>query len=285
LLDGVRLAAERAPRLASRYAAYVRRHGRPPGLALVAFESRPGYAPHVARKRRACAAVGLDVHAFILPGNADEDRARDVILAAAADPRTDAVFVQFPLAEGIDESAVFEAIVPAKDVDVLHPTSFESFLAHEDAHPPVTVGAGFMLLDRYDVGVANRTGIVVGAASPLTRAFEVVLARRGATVLPGCAPTDPELAQQLAPADLVFVVAGVPGVVAADAIAPGTVAVDVGYFNPGARGDIDVASGTHHLAAIAPVPGGIGPMTVSALIERTLDLAEEAERIEKSDEK
>src|SRR5690606_10559694 len=101
--------------------------------------------------------------------------------------------------------------------------------------------------------------------------FRAALARRGARMGPLVPPTAADLAERARAARLVVVAAARPGLVDSATLAPGTVAIDSGYYNPGGRGDIDTAGGTAHLAALAPVPGGLGPMTVSMLLERTIE--------------
>ncbi|HET7042428.1 MAG TPA: hypothetical protein VFI13_10430, partial [Gemmatimonadales bacterium] len=188
--------------------------------------------------------------------------------------RFDGVFVQFPFPADIDGDA-FAAAIPAKlDVDVMAPRGVDRYMAGETGLPPVTVTAALLLLDAYGVSVTGRRGLVIGEESPFTAMFREALARRGAEMDAVLRPNMTGLARRVGEAGLVVVAAARPGIVRSESLAEGAVAVDVGYFNPGGRGDIDVSGGTNHLAALAPVPGGIGPMTVSALLERVVEFSE-----------
>jgi methylenetetrahydrofolate dehydrogenase (NADP+)/methenyltetrahydrofolate cyclohydrolase len=150
------------------------------------------------------------------------------------------------------------------------------YLNGTDDLPPVTVSAALLLLEEYDVSIEGRRGIVVADDHPFSRMLRAALARRGAEMGKLVDPAAPDLDMQVRSADLVVVSAALPGLVRSTIIAPGAVAIDVGYFNPGARGDIDVAGGIDHLTALCPVPGGIGPMTISSLLERVVLFAEAA---------
>jgi methylenetetrahydrofolate dehydrogenase (NADP+)/methenyltetrahydrofolate cyclohydrolase len=136
------------------------------------------------------------------------------------------------------------------------------------------VSAALLLLDDYDVSIDGLSGIVVADDHPFSRMLRAALARRGAHMGSLVDPSATDLDARVRSAELVVVSAASPGLVQSTDIAPGAIAIDVGYFNPGGRGDIDPAGGFDHLAALCPVPGGIGPMTISALLERVVLFAE-----------
>lgn len=274
LLDGTALARGRAPRIAERAAAVRHRRGRPPSLVIVAFGDASGHVPHVDRKLRMCAAAGVDVTPLIIPPGVRTADAIGRMHRTVSAHAFDGVFVQFPFPDLIDGD-MFAAAIPVNlDVDIMTPVRTAQFMNGMDTLPPVTVSAGILLLDAYGVSIADRRGIVVADASPFSLMFRAALVLRGADMSALVAPHAPDLDEQVHAAGLVVVSAGIPGLVRSTTISPDTVAIDVGYFNPGGRGDIDMSGGVEHLAAIAPVPGGIGPMTVSALIERVVLFAE-----------
>lgn len=274
VLDGFSLAARRVPGLRERASAVRTRLRRAPAVALVAFGDDLGRALHVAKKLKAAAAADVDAKPLILPPRTSTKEALRAMTALAEDPHIDGVFLQFPYPAGVDGDALAAALPVAKDVDVMSPGQAAQYLDDETALPPVTVSAALELVDAYSINIAGRQGLVVAEDSAFARMFRLAFARRGAATMRIVSPDAPDLREQIRRAGLVIVAAGRPGIVRSTDLAPDAVAIDVGYFNPGGKGDIDILGGTRHLAAIAPVPGSIGPMTVSCLIERTILFAE-----------
>ncbi|MEX1181898.1 MAG: tetrahydrofolate dehydrogenase/cyclohydrolase catalytic domain-containing protein [Gemmatimonadota bacterium] len=274
LLDGTTLAARRASLIAERAAEVRRRRGHAPRLLIVAFGDEHGRVSHVERKVRACAAVGVEALPLVLRPGTDTRAAVLQIQAAVDGESLDGVFVQFPFPAAIDGDALAAAIPVHLDVDIMTPGRVAQFMEHEEALPPVTVTAGLLLLESHGVSVAARRGIVVADELPFSLMFRLALERHGAEMDALVPPDHAELERRVGEAELVVVAAARSGLVPSSALTPGTIAVDVGYFNEDAHGDIDVSGGTDHLAALSPVPGGIGPMTVSALIDRVVLFAE-----------
>jgi methylenetetrahydrofolate dehydrogenase (NADP+)/methenyltetrahydrofolate cyclohydrolase len=274
ILDGEKLSARRAPALARRARAVATRRGTPPRLALIAFADAAGRAAYSAKKVRACAAAGVEAVPLIVPFAGSTE----TVLASMRQLRdgapVDAMFLEFPFPAGIDGAALIDAIPPSLDVDIMTAARIDCFLSGEDPRPPLTVAAALALLDAYGVEISGRSCVVVGDDAPFTRMFAEAFARRGAAPATAVAPDAADLAERLSRARIAIVSAGRPGFLPASWLADGAIAIDVGYFNPGGRGDIDPAPGIGHLAALSPVPGGIGPMTISALIERVIESAE-----------
>lgn len=276
ILDGTALARARAPALAERAERVAGVLGRRPRLILVAFADASGAAPFVGRKLRACAAAGVDVRPLILPPGTTTPMAEAALGALLAAQPVDAVFLEFPFPSGV-EGAALTALVPEwADVDIMTPGRVVRYFADPTAPPPLTVSAGLELLDGYRVDIRGRTGVVVGEDDAFTQMFREALARRGARMQPLLSPQAPDLQRLVQGAEVVVAAASMPGLLRATGLAPGAVVIDVGYFNPGGRGDVHTADGIAHLAAIAPVPGGIGPMTVSVLVERVIAFADAA---------
>lgn len=275
-LDGAALAARRLPALQERARRVAGHRGSAPRLLIVAFAAAHGAAPHVGRKVRACREAGVDVTELIVRPGTTAAAAREEMLRLAHDDRepVDGVFLQFPYPDPSFADVLEHAIPEAMDVDVMTAGRVRQYLDDSESLPPVTVSAALELVDAHGIDVAGRRGVVVADESPFTAMFRVAFARRGAAMAPLVSPTSPRLAAGLRDARLIIVAAGMPGLVRASDLAPGTVAIDVGYFNAGGRGDIAMDGDASHLAAIAAVPGSIGPMTVSCLIERTILLAE-----------
>lgn len=274
LLDGARLAADRLPALRARAEAVRARRGHPPRLGILAFAGATGRAPHVGGKVRAGAEAGLEVVVRTVPRGAGLPDALSTLDGMVTDERLDGLFVQFPYPDATWARDIERRIPEGLDVDVMSHARVLAFRDDPAALPPVTVSAALALVDAYGVPVAGRSGVMVADASDFAAMFRLAFARRGATMAPLLAPSDPLADPQLRSASLVIVAAGRPALVRADALAPGAVVIDVGYFNPGGRGDVDTRLGAAHLGALAPVPGSIGPMTVSCLVERVILFAE-----------
>lgn len=273
ILDGRALARERAPHLEGRARTVEEARGAPPRLFLLAFEGPGGEVPWVAEKLRACEDAGVEVRTLILRRGLDTRDARTAFEEAVADARADGVFVQFPFPADIAGEVLAGAIPPEADIDVMNPRSVREFLAGREPMPPLTVAATLTLLEAHRIRLPGRTGLVIGDTTPFNCMFREALGRRGArTVL--VSPDSPELTARLAESTLVVTSAARPGMVRSGSLAPGSIVVDGGYFNPGGVGDVDLSDGADHLEALAPVPGGIGPMTVSALVEAVIVRAE-----------
>lgn len=276
ILDGAALARRRAPVIAARAATVRDRRGHAPAIAIVAFSDERNRMPHVERKLRACAAAGVDTVLVTVPHGTSTRDAVDRMHDALATGRFDALFVQFPFPDAIDGDALAAEIPIALDVDIMTPVRTAHFMNGLDDLPPVTAAAGLLLLDAYHVSIRDLRGIVIADESPFALMFRAALAMHGADMGPLVPPAARDLLERVHAAELVVVATGMPGFVKSTTLAEGAVAIDVGYFNPRGRGDIDIAHGVDHIAALAPVPGGIGPMTVSALVERVVLFAEQS---------
>lgn len=273
ILDGRRVANERAPLLRSAAESVRVARGRAPSLLLVAFGDGRGGAPHVRGKLRACEAASVAAVPLIVERGAATASVVSLLEAAVSEHRPDGVFVQVPFPPDLDGDVVCGSIPVDADIDLMTDERYHRYMSGADEAPPLTVEAGLLLLDAYGVSVRGLRGVVIAGASPFAEMFREALRRRGAEMEAVLDPDTPDLQERLEAAELVVVSAGRPGIVGSDAIAPGAVALDVGYFNEGGRGDIDVPPGTSHLSALMPVPGGIGPMTVSVLVERVIEAA------------
>lgn len=276
ILDGAGLARRRQPMIAERAAAVRTRRGYAPSFILFAFGDEQGHAPHVSRKQRMGVEAGVDVTPLIVPPRTQTGDAIARLRSLMASRPFDGIFLQFPFSDSIDGHALADVVPVELDVDIMTPERTARYMNGTEYLPPVTVSAVLLLLEDYDVSIEGRRGIVIADDHPFSRMLHAALARRGADMRDLIDPAAPDLDMHVRAAELVVVSAATPGLVQATSIAPGAVAIDVGYFNPGGRGDIDLSGGIDHLAAICPVPGGIGPMTISALLERVVLFAETA---------
>ncbi len=277
ILDGRLLAERRLPALRDRASRVRDLRGTPPRLLLVAFAGADGRAPWVSRKVRAGAEAGVDVRPLVLPADTETQGAAAALDRAVSDSRPDAILLQVPFPPDIDLDVLVAAVPPEADVDVMRPARFQAFMAGRLDRPPATVAAVLALLEDGPVDVRGRAGVVIGEEMPFTAMLREALARRGARVIIVPAESG-ELEERLADATLVVTFVNRVGAVRSSDLASGAVVIDGGYFNPGGRGDLDVSEGVDHLEALAPVPGGVGPMTVSVLLEGVIVAAEGRQR-------
>lgn len=279
ILDGHALARKRLPALRERAAGVRAARGSAPRLLLLAFAERGGRAPWVEGKVRAGVEAGVEVRPLVLSAGLDAYAARAALERARGDVRPDAIFLQLPFPPAVDPGVLTAAVPPEADVDAMTPERFGAFMAGRSGRPPATVAAILALLVEGEVALDGREGVVVGEAGPFTSMLREALTRLGARmeVMP---PGSGELSGRLSSSTLVVTSASRSGALSSGALAPGSVVVDGGYFNPGGLGDVDLSDGVDHLEALAPVPGGVGPMTVSALLEGVIALAEDGVRRE-----
>jgi methylenetetrahydrofolate dehydrogenase (NADP+)/methenyltetrahydrofolate cyclohydrolase len=189
----------------------------------------------------------------------------------------DGVFIEFPFPAGIS-AAELTALIPAsRDIDIMTEGRTRRYLAGLDPHPPLTISAALELLAAYGVEIAGLPGVVVAEPTPFALIFREAFARRGAEMREIISPDAPDLEALTRGAKVVVATAARPGLLRTGWLERGAVVIDAGYFNPHGHGDIDTSDGIGHLSAFAPVPGGVGPMTVSTMIERLLDWAERSE--------
>jgi methylenetetrahydrofolate dehydrogenase (NADP+)/methenyltetrahydrofolate cyclohydrolase len=282
ILDGKATAAAIRVELTGRVTA-LRERGVTPGLATVLVGEDPGSQAYVAGKHRACAEVGITSIEKVLPVTASQQVVEDVVRELNADPACTGYIVQLPLPVGLDELAVLNLMDPAKDADGLHPNNLGRLVLMQPGPLPCTPRGCVELLRRYDVPLAGAEVVVVGRGVTVGRPLGLLLTRRSenATVTT-CHTGTKELDRFVRRADIVVAAAGVPGLITADMIKPGAAVLDVGITrvvgeDGKGRYTGDVAPGVREVAGyLAPMPGGIGPMTIAMLLTNVVEAAERA---------
>lgn len=247
-----------------------------PGLATVLVGDDPGSAIYVAAKHRDCAQVGIASFRHDLPATASQQQVHDVVAALNADPACTAFIVQLPLPSGLASQPVLELMDPAKDADGLHPMNLGRLVLGEPAPLPCTPQGIVELLRRYQVPIAGANVTVIGRGITVGRPLGLLLTRRSenATVTL-CHTGTVDLAAHTRGADIVVAAAGRPGLLTPDMIRPGAAVLDVGIT----RTDAGLAGDVHAAVAevagyLAPVPGGVGPMTRAMLLANVVASAE-----------
>lgn len=276
ILDGKASAAAIRVELTARVARLRTPAGVVPGLGTVLVGDDPGSASYVAGKHRDCAEVGITSIRRDLPAGASQADVEGVVRELNEDPTCTGYIVQLPLPAGLDANAVLERMDPAKDADGLHPTNLGRLVLGQPAPLPCTPRGIVTLLRRYQVPLGGAEVCVIGRGITVGRPLGLLLTRRteNATVTL-CHTGTRDLGGHIARADIVVAAAGVPYLIKPELVQPGAAVLDVGITRTeaGLVGDVhpDVREVAGHLA---PMPGGVGPMTRAMLLSNVVDAAE-----------
>ena len=283
ILDGKSLAADLRAEIAAGVADLKAAAGRVPGLAVVLVGDDPASRSYVTGKGKACAAAGIYSRQLDLPATATRAEILATVRALNADDAIDGILVQLPLPDASIEREIIEAIDPAKDVDGFHPTNVGRMVLGLPAFVPCTPNGVLEILRRAGVPLSGAAVTIVGRSQLVGRPLSILLSQKGvdATVTL-CHTRTKDLARFTREADVVVVAAGRPHTLTADMVKPGAVVIDVGVNRvpdpckaAGYRlvGDADFAAVAEKAAAITPVPGGVGPLTIAMLLKNTLEAA------------
>jgi methylenetetrahydrofolate dehydrogenase (NADP+)/methenyltetrahydrofolate cyclohydrolase len=277
ILDGKAVAADIRADIAQRVAALAAR-GVVPGLGTILVGDDPGSRVYVNGKHRDSAQVGITSIRRDLPADASQEQVEAAVDELNDDPACTGYLVQLPLPGHIDPQRILHRIDPAKDADGLHPLNLGKLVLGEPGPLPCTPRGIVELLRRYDVPVAGADITVIGRGITVGRTLGLLLTRRSenATVTL-CHTGTKDLAAHTRNADVVVVAAGRPGLLTADMIRPGAAVLDVGITrtDAGLVGDVD--PGVAEVAGwLAPMPGGVGPMTRAMLLANVVEAAEQA---------
>jgi len=277
ILDGkATLAAVKAD-LKERVAA-LRDRGVTPGLGTVLVGDDPGSAAYVRGKHRDSTEVGIASIQRVLPATATQADVEAMVAELNADPACTGYLVQLPLPAGLSAYRVLERVDPAKDVDGLHPVNLGRLVLGQPGPLPCTPNGIVELLRWYGVPIEGAHAVVVGRGITVGRPLGLLLTRRSenATVTL-CHTRTRNLAEHLRRADIIVAAAGSPGLVRPEDVAPGAAVLDVGITRTEAGLVGDVEPGVREVAGyLAPMPGGVGPMTRAMLLTNLVDSAEAA---------
>ncbi|HEX5929884.1 MAG TPA: bifunctional methylenetetrahydrofolate dehydrogenase/methenyltetrahydrofolate cyclohydrolase FolD [Solirubrobacterales bacterium] len=273
-IDGKAVAAAVRERVRVDVSAYAEEAGRVPTLATVIVGDDPASEIYVANKHKACEEVGMGSVHHGLEAATSEAELLDLVRALGADEEVDGILVQLPVPAHIDPDAVVGALDPRKDVDGLTPLN-AGLLAHGTPGLVPCTPAGVMeLLAHEGVELEGAEAVVVGRSKLVGVPVARLLLAADATVTV-CHSRTRDLAATCARADVLVAAVGVPKLLGADAVKPGAVVIDVGMnrTEDGLYGDVDFDAAAEIAAAITPVPGGVGPMTIAMLLVNTLQAA------------
>jgi methylenetetrahydrofolate dehydrogenase (NADP+)/methenyltetrahydrofolate cyclohydrolase len=282
LLDGKQLAQTMQAEIAADTAELLRTRGIRPGLAAVLVGDNPASQLYVRNKRRACEKAGLASWLHALPAITSEADLLALIARLNADPAVHGILVQLPLPKHINESVIVDAVSPRKDVDGFSPHSLGLLAAGRPHFLACTPHGVLQLLQRNRIAVAGAHVVVLGRSNIVGKPLALILMQKGidATVTV-CHSRSKDIPSVTRTADILVAAVGQLRFVSADMVRPGAVVIDVGmhHLPDGSwAGDVDFAAVREVASALTPVPGGVGPMTITMLLFNTLQAAKSEPR-------
>lgn len=283
IIDGKLLAKNLRGEIAAGVAALKAEKGIVPGLAVILVGENPASVSYVTAKEKACVEAGMLSREIRMAADIEERELLGKIAELNADPEIHGILVQLPLPKGFDEKKVINSIAPEKDVDGFTPVNVGRMLIGEKCFLPCTPHGIIKLIEFSGMDIKGKHAVVIGRSNIVGKPVAVLLSRKetNATVTL-CHTGTPDIAAFTRQADVVVVAAGRPGTLTGDMLKPGAVVIDVGVNRiadetkpKGFRlvGDADFESCAAVAGAITPVPGGVGPMTITMLLWNTLESA------------
>ena len=272
IIDGKKMADALLDKAALKIAALNFR----PCVAIVLVGDDPASQTYTKKKHDACARVGMDSRNVKLPASATQKEILAQVQHLNEDERVDAILVQLPLPDGVDEDAVLAAVAREKDVDGFHPENFGKLALGTGRIAPCTPAGVMHMLAESGVQVAGKNAVVIGRSRIVGKPLALLLLNAGATVTV-CHSKTHDLAAHTKQADIICSAVGKPRLLNADMVKNGAVVIDIGTSKENEKlvGDVDFAPVAKKASLITPVPGGVGPMTIAMLIENTLVCYEE----------
>jgi len=281
-IDGKARAAEISEKITAETAALLRDHGVKPGLAVVIIGEDPASQVYVRNKKRTAEACGFNSVQHTLPADVSEQEVLDLVTALNDDDAIHGILVQLPLPGHLDEQSITQSISPAKDVDGFHYINIGKLTAGDtaDAFIPCTpAGCMLMIEDHLGADLSGLTAVIVGRSNIVGKPMAALLLARHATVTI-CHSRTPDLPGVVRGADIVIAAVGRPNMIGGDWIKPGAVIIDVGINRVEVTvdgetknkltGDVNYDEAIEVARAVTPVPGGVGPMTITMLMANTL---------------
>ncbi len=272
ILDGKKLREKILEQLKIKIDGFYRK----PSLVVILAGDNPASKIYVNNKKKVADRIGINSQIINYPSNVSEEELLNKIKELNEDSGVDAILVQLPLPDGISKENIINAISPEKDVDGFTPYNFGRLFSGEEPNVyPCTPKGVLLLLKEYNIELEGKHAVVIGRSNIVGKPMAQMLLNNNATVTV-CHSYTKDLAQILKTADIVVSAVG-KNIVNGDMLKQGCVVVDVGIFkdeNGKTRGDVDFDSASKNAAYISPVPGGVGPMTITSLMLNTVELYE-----------
>lgn len=288
ILDGKRIAKEIQAEIKQRVQTFTDDHGSVPVLAAVLVGEDPASQVYVRNKERACKRAGIESRLIRVPGTVSTDELLAIVEDLNTNPEVNGILVQLPLPDGVDAQRILDSVNADKDVDAFHPTNVGLISQGRPSFLPCTPHGICQLLARYEIQTQGKHVVIVGRSDIVGKPMAMMLASRdiglggqyaNATVTV-CHSRSQDLADITRQADILVAAIGKPKFITADMVKPGAVVIDVGInrTDEGLVGDVDFDAISDTASHITPVPGGVGPLTVTMLLENTLTAAQLAEK-------
>lgn len=282
IIDGKEVASKVHEEVAAGVAEFREKYGNIPGLTVVLVGDDPASHSYVKGKERACEKVGIRTETILRDSSTAQEELLEIIEGLNADPEVNGILVQLPLPEHLDESAVIHAIDPMKDVDGLHPENAGLLMLGQPRFASATPAGVQRMLVEENVDMNGAKVVIVGRSKLVGMPLMALLLQKGVganSTVTMCHTGTKDMAAETRRADVLIAAAGFPGMITGDMVKPGAVVIDVGVSRVedstrkrGYRltGDVDFEAVSEVASAITPVPGGVGPMTISMLLVNVL---------------
>ena len=274
-IDGKAISAQIREEIKAETAAFVAERGYAPGLAVVIVGEDPASQVYVRNKALACEQVGFYSEVHRLPAETKQEELNALVDRLNADEKIHGILVQLPLPKHLDETEVLLRIDPSKDVDAFHPYNVGKIMIGDYDFLPCTPAGVMALLERSGIDPAGKNCVVIGRSNIVGKPMAMLLLHANGTVTV-CHSRTKNLSEVTREADILVVAIGRADFVGADMVKPGAVVIDVGMNrreDGKLTGDVNFAEVEPIASAITPVPGGVGPMTITMLLQNTLTAA------------
>ena len=274
-IDGKLISAQIRGEISEECKAFVEKNGYAPGLAVIIVGENPASQVYVRNKKKACEEVGFYSEVHELPEATTQAELNALVDALNENEKIHGILVQLPLPKHLDETEVLLRIRPEKDVDAFHPYNVGKIMIGDPDFLPCTPAGVMALLERSNIEVAGKRCVVIGRSNIVGKPMAMLLLHANGTVTI-CHSRTANLAEVCREADILVVAIGRADFVGADMVKPGAVVIDVGMNRRAdgkLTGDVDFDAVEPIASAITPVPGGVGPMTITMLLKNTLTAA------------
>lgn len=275
-MDGKATGAKVRGVLAQKTVEFKAKHGYAPGLAVIIVGDDPASKVYVRNKKKACEEIGYNSFEYALPEQTSESELLELIEKLNGDSSVHGILVQSPVPRHIDEKKIQSAILPQKDVDAFHPVNVGKIMIGDYDFVPCTPAGITELLDEYGIETSGKSCVVIGRSNIVGKPMAMLMLHKNCTVTV-CHSKTPDVGAFTKNADIVIAAVGKAGFLTGEMIKDGAVVIDVG-MNRNSEGklcgDADFESCAKKASYITPVPGGVGPMTITMLMKNTLKSAE-----------
>lgn len=280
IIDGKEVAKAKREQIKSRVEE-LKSQGKTVGLAVIIVGENPASRVYVNNKKKGCLEVGIDSFEYALPESTTEEELKELVLKLNNDDRVNGILCQLPLPKHINEDAVINTISPEKDVDAFHPQNVGHIMIGDYTFLPCTPAGIMEMLKFYNVSVAGKKCVVIGRSNIVGKPMAMLLLKENGTV-EICHSRTENLKEETLSADILVAAVGKTRFVTEDMVKQGAVVIDVGMNRDEDGklcGDVDFTNVEKKASYITPVPGGVGPMTITMLLENTVRAVEKSDTV------